>query len=102
MVLLIVVDQLFQHAVQDCRHSKKSLDCCADVAESFLVAKNLLDDESRHSLRQGLSVLHDTQTQRHYLCLHQEGYGKSVVLFDQSSNHPQRSDAEVFKDFALG
>jgi len=49
MVLFVIVDELLEHAVENCGNCEKSLNCGTDVAESFLIAKDLLDYESCHS-----------------------------------------------------
>jgi len=48
MVLLIVINQLLEHAVQHCRYCEETFHCCADVAQSFFIAQNLLDYEGSH------------------------------------------------------
>ncbi len=61
VVLLVVVDQLFQHAVEDCGDCEETLDCGADVVEAFLVAEDFLDDEGGDCFGQGLAVFHYAQ-----------------------------------------
>ena len=102
MVLLIVVDEFLEYAVEHGRHCKKAFYGGADVAESLLVAQDLLDDEGSHCFRQRLPVLHDSQAQRHDLGLHQEGDRVGVALLHQCTYHPQGSHSQVLEDLAFG
>ena len=92
MVLLVVVDQLLQHTVQHRRNCEEPLHSCTDVAESLLITEDLLDDEGSHCFGKSLSVLHDPETKRDDLSLHEEGDGVGITLLDESSDDSQRSD----------
>ena len=48
-----------------------------------------------------MSILHDSKTQRHDLCLHQEGDGIGVALLDKGSDDSEGSDSQILKYFAF-
>ena len=88
VVFFIIVDQLFQHAVEDCRHCKKSLNRRTDIAQPFFVAKDLLDYECCDRFWQCLPILHDSQAEWDDLGLHQKCNGIRITFFYKSSNYP--------------
>ena len=102
MVFFVGVDEFLEHGVEDGGDGKEPLDSGTDVVESLFVVEDLLDDERGHSLRESLSVLHDSQAERDDFRLHQERNGVLVALFDQSPDHAQRSHTQVLEDLALG
>ena len=102
VVFLVVVDEFLEHAVEHGRDCEEALDGGADVAQSLLVAEDLLDDEGGHGLGERLSVLHDAQAQRHDFRLHQEGDRVGVAFLDQRSDHAQRGHSQILEDLAFG
>lgn len=101
MVLLVVVNQFFKHAVQNCWNCEESFHCCANVVKALFIAKNLLYDKSSDSFGKSLTVLHDSETKWDYLGLHQKGYSVGITFLDQRPDNSQWSYSQVFENFAF-
>lgn len=75
----------------------------ADVRQSRLIKEDLLDDENRDGFGQLRASLHDAQAEGDDLGGEKEVDDCGVVvLLDESANHAQRREPEVFKGASFG
>jgi hypothetical protein len=105
LVLLQVIDHVLQHrrylVFEVIEYRKESFRGLANVQQPVVIEQDLLHDEGSHSARQFQPLLHDPQTQRDDLRLHQEIDGVRIVALHQRTNHAETRHPQVLESLLL-
>lgn len=93
----LLLDQLIDHVAQYRPNGVKALVCLAYVLQAEVVEQNLLYNEDGHRLAEFTAGLHDAETKRDDLGGEEKVDDFARVVLDQSTNHAERGQAQVFK-----
>lgn len=64
----LLLNELSYHVTENSSYSIESLVSSANVVETMVIEKDLLDNEDSHSLAELGASLHDSETERDDLC----------------------------------
>ena len=98
----LLLNELGHHVAQDGPDCVESLVGGADVVQAVVVQQDLLDNEDGNGLAELRAGLHDAEAQGDDLGGQQEVDDLGRVVLDQSADHTQGSEAEVFEGSRLG
>lgn len=97
------LDELLDHVREDRPDGVEPLVRLADVAESYLVEEDLLDDEDGDRFRQLRTRLHDPKAEGDDFGREEEVDDVAViVLLDEGSDDAEGGEAEVLERTSLG
>jgi hypothetical protein len=96
------LDKLGHHVAQYGANCIKSLVRGAYVVKPIVVEQDLLDDKDSNGLAEFRTGLHDTQTERNYLCCQEKVDDFGGIVFDQRTNDTKTGQAKVFERSRLG
>lgn len=98
----LLLNELSNHVAQDSPHRIEPFVGSANVRETDVIQQNLLHNEDGHRLAKLRASLHDAKTKRDDLGGEEEVDHIRRIVFDESANHAQRSQAQVFEGARLG
>lgn len=98
----LLLHQLSDHVAQNGPHGVESLVCGANISKTNIIQQNLLYNKNRHRFAQLRARLHDAEAEWDDLGGEKEVDDIRGVVLDQSTNHTQGGQSQVFEGTRFG
>lgn len=92
----LLLHKLGDHVTKHGAHGIEALVCLTNVCQTGIIQKDLLDNEDGHGLGQLRAGFHDAQTEGDDFGGEQEVNDFRRVIFNESADDAQGSEAQVF------